>query len=156
MTTAVKQDQVAAQPQSKLEEMVANLEFRENEKLAIVRYEDLKVGEGHAQGDLKIQFLGEIDDQVRNQLTKLEEFRIHEGTPIADTSHLMHGPMTLFKPTDEHPLIANLLFTNSGFEVRHDEHSWVQFTQRGWYAFRFDRTGAEPEHQIGRPLRTAD
>jgi hypothetical protein len=62
----------------------------------------------------------------------------------------------LFEPINQHPLITNILFSDTGFEVRHDEHSWVQFRQPGWYAFRFDRTGAVKPEEIGRPLRVVD
>lgn len=156
-TEAIDQVVQQSQPFSKLEEIEANLAFRENEPMGIVLYEDLKQGEGHAQGDLKIQFLGDmISSQLRESIEPVDSMFARKAYSIAGTSHALHGEATLFSPINEHPLISNLLYTDSGFEVRHDEHSWVQFRQPGWYALRFDRTGAVKPEQIGKPLRTVD
>jgi len=149
-----KDSQTSESPITKLDEIALRLAEREREPAKALIYTSLKPNQGHAQGDLKIQYLGSgISSELRNGVKPCQWSDTHS---IGGTSHILYGDVQLFEPIEAHPLVSNLLFADVGFQVQHDEHAWVSFNQPGWYALRFDRTGAVPAAEIAKPFRTVD
>lgn len=160
--------------QGKAKQTIANeladflVRHAEEQQGGEIVYEDLSVSEGHAQGDIKVQFLGEEFEERTRWLTKDasvqlgEQFCVHSQAGSDFESHLFDPirDVEVYRtPNQSHPLVG--LFCRVGddgrFAVRHPEHRDAVFTQPGWYVIRFDRQGTTNVESLAAPvLRRVD
>jgi hypothetical protein len=113
-------------------------------------YSDLGIGEGHCQGDVKVQYMGEAHHSQLKHPGALLLVNMREETHFsADSdggdfeSHFIvpKGKVCIYMWSGANPLVGPVVHVSEGgqFSLEHHEHRDVTFTQPGWYVTRFDR-----------------
>lgn len=108
------------------------------------------------QGEKRFQYIGLLlpDGAYKETVTTLTAGWKHA---IGGSSHILHLPAgaRVVKPEVEHPLIELFVYlpSNHRLLVEHDEHAWLHFDKRGWYAVRNDRAPTVSENEAAQSLK---
>lgn len=124
-----------------------------------LHYYSLEVGEGHSQGDVRIQYLGETWGDTANFLRLIRN--VGESRPLDIETGDAHSHVVLEADSHEwyatmasNPLVGDIikLAPDMQLHVSHNEHADVLFHQPGWYAVRFTRSPSVDERAASQAL----
>lgn len=112
-------------------------------------YENFSPGDGHSQGDIRIQYLGDslpsgIDlRQIAGlKINGLVAVDADNGVGDFESHKLVISPgMRVYALQTPHPLVGYFVYLSEGAKllIEHPEHADVEFAEQGWYVTRFDR-----------------
>lgn len=158
-------------------DMLANMFKDAAEKLRSQRkmhvYTDLKPAEGHSQGDVMVQYLGEsifIPDghlglQLKASIPASNDTDVvvsldPEGDQESHMLRISSGKaVNVWRFPSNNPLVGDVIQIEEGshFDVEHHEHATARFAKAGWYVVRFPRgyTQGDQVQQIAQSSSSA-